>query len=413
MNFLCTIILFIVWPFGAFVNAIKNIRIQRYRIFIFLFFCLLAFYIIPYSDGDIRLYAKSIETYSKFGVNAFFQEIYLSFQGKGSSGFELFIPINSYLTSLIGNDFRISFLLTTLLFYTFWISIIKKLIKEYDFASNRSKEALLLLFMFSIYVIFYRVLNGRFYLAYWGAVLGVYMIMNERKNVYLLLTLSTIFIHQSFIFLNGILIIHLLFQKYYKNKLGEILLFSLIIAGAILNQVGLKFISENLGFLSDNVSDRYMAYTKDSFVEKHSERAEIKTWFQTLRGPLLFYSTAIFLLIIRFTKKKFFSIDTNLKSWYYFILLFWALNSLTFEIPQFGDRFRNVLIGFMILFLYKIYIKQSLKEYNFYFYIFLTSFAFYKLITIRVFAEYINLYSYFPLSFLFSWFDPDGYPLIN
>lgn len=415
MNYLYTIILFIIWPFGTFVHIIKKIRIKRYRAFILIFFCLLGYYIIQYSDGDIRLYEKSIETYSKFGLNAFLLEVFLSLKGNGSFGFELFIPINTYLTSLIGSDVRISFVITSLLFYIFWIGIINKLIKEYDFSSNKNKKALLLLFLFSIYVIIYRVLNGRFYLAYWGAVLGVYMIINERKKVYLLLTLSTIFIHQSFIFLNVILLIHILFQKYYKNRLGEVLLIGVIIGGVVLNQVGLKFISENLGFLSDNVADRYMGYTKDSYIEKSSERTEFKTWFQVLRAPLLFYSTAILLLIIRFTKKNFFLLDRSLKSWYYFILLFWALNSLTFEIPQFGDRFRNVLIGFMILLLFKIYNKVNLKKLDFYFYVFLFTFAFYKIVTIRVFAEYINIFAFAPLPWLFNFFDNPFslYDLIN
>lgn len=415
MNYLYTIVLFILWPFGTFIHVIKKIRIKRYRLFILLFFCLLGYYVIQYSDGDIRLYERSIETYSEFGLNAFLLEIFLSLKGKGSLGFELFIPINSYLTSLIGGDVRISFVFTSLLYYTFWILLIKNLIKEYDFSSNKNKKALLLLFLFSIYIIIYRVLNGRFYLAYWGVIFGTYMIINERKKIYLLLTLSTVFIHQSFIFLNGILLFHILFHKYYKNKLGEVILIGVIISGAILNQVGLRFISENLDFLSDNVADRFIGYTKDSYVERTSIRTESKTWFQVLRAPLLFYSTAILLLIIRFKNKSFFLLDRNLKSWYFFILLFWALNSLTFEIPQFGDRFRNVLIGFMILMLFKTYNKINPKKIDFFFYIFLISFAFYKIVTLRVFAEYINVFAFTPLPWLFNFFDNTFslYKLIN
>ena len=415
MHYLYNLILFIIWPFAAFVDAIKRIRIKRYRFIIFLFFCISAIFIIPYEDGDIRLYERSIETYSQLGINAILLDLYLSLTGSGSRGFEMFIPLNSYLTSLIANDVRISFVITAALFYIFWIAIVTKLIEEYDGSIKPNNKALLLIFVFSIYIIFFRALNGRFYLAYWGAILGAYMIINEKKRLYFLLTLSTIFIHQSFIFFNAILLIHFLFQKYYKNKVGEIVLIGLIIGGAIFNQVGLKFVSENLSFLSDSVTDSFSSYTKESYIENVAEWTTEKTWFQVLRGPLLFYSTAILLMILRFTKRDFFLLDPRMKSWYYFILLFWAVNSLTFEIPQFGDRFRNVLIGFMILLLFKIYKNASLKRYNLLFYIFLLSFAFYKLVTLRVFAEYINVYAFTPLPWFFNHFDEPFslYNLIN
>src|SRR5690554_489686 len=416
MRFAYIIIYFIIWPFAALVEAIKNIRIKKYRIFFLFFFCLLAYYIIPYGEGDIRLYEKSVEIYSQFGLDAFFLDIYLSIIGEGSRGFEIFIPINSYLTSLFGSNVRISFVLTAILYYIFWISIVIKLIKEYDLSNNsKNRKALLLLFTFSIYIIFYRVLNGRFYLAYWGALYGAYMVINEKKNNFLLLTLSTILIHQAFIFFNAILLVHIFFHRFYNNKSGEIVLFGLILIGAIMNQVGVKLVSDNLSFLTDDVSEQFMAYTKDSYIEKHTERIDTRVWFQTLRGPLLFYSTALFLLIIRFTKKNFFEIDKNLKSWYFFILFFWALNSLTFEVPQFGDRFRNVLIGFMILFLFKVYNSFSSKKYNLFLYIFLIAFTFYKIVTIRVFAEYINVYTFTPVPWLFNIFDDSFslYKLIN
>lgn len=413
MYFLYNLILFVIWPCGAFLNAVKHIRVNRFRIFILLFLCVLAIYIIP--NGDIRLYKNSIEVYSQYDIDAFLHDMYLSLTGNGSRGFEMFIPLNSYLTSLIANDERISYVLTTVLYFIFWTSIITKLIKEYDYSNIKNKKALLLLFVFAIYVIFFRVLNGRFYLAYWGAIFGAYMIINDKKRVYLLLTLSTIFIHQSFIFFNAILLIHILLQKYYKNKTGELILIGLIIGGAIFNQVGLKYISENLSFLSDNVADSFDGYTKDSYIERVVEMSTEKTWFQVLRAPLLFYSTAIFLMVLRFTKRDFFSGEHSIKSWYYFILLFWAINSLTFEIPQFGDRFRNVLIGFMILLLFKVYNNVTLKRYNLLFYTFLLSFAFYKLVTLRVFAEYINVYAFTPLPWLFNHYDEPFslYELIN
>src|SRR5690554_3777558 len=260
MRFAYIIIYFIIWPFAALVEAIKNIRIKKYRIFFLIFFCLLAYYIIPYGEGDIRLYEKSVEIYSQFGLDAFFLDIYLSFIGEGSRGFEIFIPINSYLTSLIGGNVRVSFVLTAILYYIFWISIVIKLIKEFDLSNNtHNRKALVLLFAFSIYIIFYRVLNGRFYLAYWGAIYGTYMIINEKKYKFLLLTLATILIHQSFIFFNGLLLVHIFFRRYYNNKSGEILLFGLILIGAVLNQSGIKLVANNLSFLSDSVSDQFMA----------------------------------------------------------------------------------------------------------------------------------------------------------
>lgn len=94
-------------------------------------------------------------------------------------------------------------------------------------------------------------------------------------------------------------------------------------------------------------------------------------------------------------------------------MVFSLVNAFTYAIPSFGPRFRNVLIGFILLGLFKILNENRYVRYNLHYGVLFFAIIFHNLASLRVFAEYINMYSYFPLPLLFDTLDREEFTLFD
>jgi hypothetical protein len=163
------------------------------------------------------------------------------------------------------------------------------------------------------------------------------------------------------------------------------------------SQLGIDYLSKYLTFFGDNYESKYSDYLKDSYVEGQLERD--RKWFILLRTPLLFYTLGSHILYLRFIKNIDFEKENGL---YYFILLFWVINSFTIEVPSFGDRFRNVLIGFFLLLLFKLHNRIYQTKISFFVILTFAFFVFYKIVSFKILEFYINKWTYFPFSMAWS-----------
>jgi hypothetical protein len=308
--------------------------------------------LIPYEDGDIRLYQETLDYFIKHRSDqTILNLIYSKITGADGS-FELFIPLIVFITSRFTENIAYSYMLSGILFYLIWIKLIKELVREYNiFSKTDSKFILALLISFSLYVIFYRAINGRFYLAYWLAIMSIYFIFHKNKYWYYLLLLASFFIHQSYVFIVALL---LLFQslKFLRRKKGfDVILILLFILGIIFSEITFGLIQNNLATLPELINDNYTDYLKESYISGQESRD--RKWFLVYRTPLLFYTAYLLLIRLKYAKRISFSKSTY--ALFQFVLLFGVINAFTINIPSFGDRFRNVLIGFILLTLFKVY----------------------------------------------------------
>jgi hypothetical protein len=383
------------------IQAAFKIRQPRYRFAIFLFFLLGAYMMIPYEFGDIRLYTLKMERYSTYSFFQFLEELGTKLIGQGEGGFEFFVELNLFLTSRFTQVLAYSFCLTAIVVFFAWQAIVMRLVKEYDLHNSirKNKVAIFILISFALYIIFFRAINGRFYLAYWIFIYSFYQIITNRNNKYYLLLLCTVFVHQSFIFLNLLVFLFRFTAPLQKVKRFETILFILIVLGTIFSQTGLTFMNQYLGTIGGDIGDKYSNYTKDSYVSGQLDRD--RTWFQTLRTPLLFFSLAFNVLWARFNKKIEF--DESTTKIYFFSLIFWIINAFTINVPSFGDRFRNVLMGVFLLLLFKIYNTNFLKKIPISIIVLLLAFIFYKLISLKILEMYLNKWLFFPFSLLLDY----------
>ena len=393
--------LFFCFPFLTLIFAIKRIRQWQYRTVILLFFLLGAYLLIPYQLGDIRLYEVQMERYSSYGFFQFLAEMSLNLIGKGEVGFEIFVQLNTFLVSRFTDNVAYCYCLTALVVFMVWQAMVMQLVREYDEQNpvSKNKVATFLLIFFGLYIIYFRAINGRFYIAYWVFIYAFYKIVAQRKFNYHWLLLMTIFIHQSFIFLNVLVIVYRLMEPLQKIKRFEIVLFALIIAGTAFAQTGLGLMNEYLSSVGGDFEHRYSVYTTTHYVEQQVSRD--RKWFLELRTPLLFYSLVASIIAARMNSKIVF--DKATMRLYYFSLLLWVINAFTINVPSFGERFRNVLMGVFLLVLFKVYSSNNVhRAYPVTIVVLSFTFIMYKAISIKILGGYINLWLFEPFSLLMN-----------
>ncbi len=390
----------LLWPFAGLLYGARYFNIKQNHFYLYFFFIFGAMIILPYEHGDIIGYLRRMELYSLFSFSDYLVEIGRSLRGEGMDGFELFLSTNTFLVSRFTTNIHVSFLVTTTVFYLAWIRIIRYVYQDYSAIQGKNLTLLLLLIAFSIYIFFIRAINARFYLAYWVFILSAYEIIINRNHRFIFLALTTIFIHQSYIF--TILVFGLYYVIYSFNRIRtiEIVLFALIVAGTIYSELGLSLVSQNLELLGDTVENRYVAYTKDVYIEGWLNRD--RAWFQVYRGYFLFYTLVTSILLLRFNAKIKF--NEKVRRLYYFFLIFWAANAFTFNIASLGERYRNVLVGVGILLLFKIFYYNNQKRIPWYLWFFFAAFLLSKLVTFRIVSEYLPVWIFTPLSVVMNYF---------
>lgn len=410
MNFVINLIVSLFWPFLGLIIGLKKIRIRRYGILILIFVLISSFMVLPYEDGDIRLYQNTLDYLTEYGSDqTLFGLIYTLLIESGSE-LEIFVPVNVFIISSFTNNIAFAYLITGFVFYIIWIKLIRELAKEYfKFPKANSKLILLLLISFSLYIIFFRAINGRFYLAYWLAIMSIYFIFFKEDKWYYLLLACSVLIHQSYIFVVGLLLVFQLINSLRKFKWFDDILVILFFVGIAFSEFSVGFVRDNIEHVSYGVADNYSDFVKESYVESQSVRD--RKWFLEYRTPVLFFIAYFLLLRLKYSKKVI--INGGNYVLFQFVLVFSVINTFTFNIPSFGERFRNVLIGFILLTLFKIYNENRIILYKTHLILLIISFFAYKLVTFRVYAEYINLYAYFPLPLLWEYISPEGFSLFD
>ncbi len=402
---LILLILLLIFPLLGLFKALQNFRHPGGKFAIFCFYLLCAYILVPYSQGDIRLYEEKFNLVDNLNFFEFLTYLVFNVFSQEGAGIEIYMELNVFIVSRFTSNIAYCYCLTAAVFFFLWNNILSNLVKEYDLKNTLKKNygAIILICFVGAYVVFIRAINGRFYLAYWILLASAYNILILRNRKYYWLLLSTVFVHQAFILL-VILVFFVDFSKImYKQKKSEFVLYGLIIVGTVFSQSGLSVLTDYLQSFGGDFENKYGAYTKNSYVTSEAERD--RKWFQVIRAPLLFYTLFANLLVCRFKYVK--KLTTEENKLYYLILVIFAINSFTINVPSFGDRYRNVLMGFIILLLAILYSRYQLQQRNFLFFLLVVSFVFYKFVTIKMLENYISNWLLYPLSlFLHNIYGP-------
>lgn len=393
-EFASLFVLFTIWPFTAFFFAIKNFGHKHLRFFILLFFVFIGFTFIPRAGADSNDYLNYISIYSGRDFSFFSRQFLLSLIGRGLKGFEIYQDFSAFLITRFSNNPAFVFALTAMVYYFAWTNIVSKLYFDHKLRTSKNFLAFFFLVAFALYVTIFRAINARFYLAYWIFVSGAYKIIVDKNYRSFYITLLAVFIHQAYIFPNLILLIFVFSQRIYGVR--NTIFFILVVLGHLSAEFGPTVINESLDLFGDTVEERYSKYIESGRLDADFERS----WFLVIRGPMLLYS--LLFLVFSFKLNKNIIFDKHGSDLYSFILLFWAASAFTMNIYMMGTRFRNVLIGFLLILVFRVCLINSFKKIPFQAWPSIVSFVFFKFITYRMNFEQVSAWIIAPFGPILS-----------
>ena len=350
---LAKVFCFIISPLLGLLVAIRRINTKSSFVIFFLFavFFGLSFTTVSGRDdenkGDATQYRMRFEYMSDMTQNdlrdVFF--VFQSFQDERNR--DIYVPIMTYLTSRITNNYHVFFALLACVFAYFSLRSFKFFSEELPGRKNIYVFILLYIFVFSNSI--FNINGCRFWTAAWIAVYSIFQIFKNGNKRYYLLAAITPLVHASYWFFLGILIIAQLFGK--RIKFWKIAFF-------------LSFIFSSLSMqLVVDLSD-YLPSSLQFLVDRYTEgEHELKTnLYQVISRLFGLGQTIVLTCIMYLFMKNERRIMNNPKTTtlYSFLLVWMTICNFVMPIPSLGGRY--IVLGMpLIAYIWYLNFESCLK----------------------------------------------------
>jgi hypothetical protein len=349
------LILFIIWPFLAFIVALVNYAQKEARMVVFFF--LVYFGLTFVADNEAMDSFGYLETFIFYSTLPF-KEFFKVLSGYYSTGASMdFIePTITFLLSRFTRNYHIFFAVFASLFAFFYLRSFNLLYDEYKKSPNWNAW----IFMaFSLVVIPITSLSGlRMWIAAWMFFLGAYQVLLTRKPKYLLVALSACLMHWSFINLNLLLIVWYLAGN--RNAIYT----PLAIASFFLPQFLQPVLVWVAAFTGGGIAARVEGYTGESHSETYQEWLDSTAWFLQLNHDMIWYFFIAAIILIRVFKRD--TVKGKLEeNWYSFMLLMFTMVNFGRSIPDFGRRMQTVFILFASVYVFLYFRNLSEQRIRF------------------------------------------------
>lgn len=186
---------------------------------------------------------------------------------------------------------------------------------------------------------------------------GLLPFLFEGKKTRLLISVSSVLVHFSFIIPMGILMVYLVLG----NRLLPYFIFFLMTF--FISEIDLNAFNKLVdSYAPEILQERTSSYRAETKVEEHREGVdkENMVWYAVWHGRALSYSIMGFLIILFFKGRTFFAKHKRWLSLFSFILLFSGIVNLLSSLPS-GGRFYDVA-NLLALALIVLYIQNREQE---------------------------------------------------
>ncbi|MDW7761973.1 MAG: EpsG family protein [Acidobacteriota bacterium] len=384
-----SLLLFVFWPFLALITALRDFRTKESKIVIYFFLILFgATYYLGNPDFDsFHLYEKfdmtSRQSFSEWRVENIDNII--------DTAPDIVQPILLFVLSRIDSSPAFLFGTFAAIFGGVFLISINILASKYSLESNINAKIYFTFFLF-INPIFN--INGfRFWTAAWIFFIGAYFVVVNRDKKHLILALSSILFHASFVVPNIILVAYVTFGN--KDKIYNIL-FSLSLAIPEIFRSQLSVVEK---YMLPRMVEKYFTYTNPLFIERTYELQENLKWFMKVQRYGLYYFAIFMLFYLKYIHKKNqkISINNNLFS---FSILFISIINFMSWVPVMG-RFRTLFYLFAFTFMISVLSEYKSKKIHPTTSLGLVPMSFAVIIALRVGSEMTNIWLFFPLAVSF------------
>jgi hypothetical protein len=378
-------LLFIIWPFIAFIIALSNYKQKEAKriVYFFLIYFGLTFFL-GQKGMDSYVYVVRLQHNATLPFSDFFKIVGGLYSSNTSV--DIIEPFISFVVSRFTCDYKFLFAAYAGLFGLFYLNSIDLLYIRYKENPGWNTLIFIIFFVTAIPITF---INApRMWIAAWAFFYGAYHVILFRDTRFFVIAVGAIFMHWSYILPNIVLVIYFFIGN--RNYIYlPIVLFSFIFPNGLIPIF--NWASRNSGAA---LQYRYIGYTSDESYAAVMEDLQRTKWFVNLCNDIMFYYLLIVLVIIYLTNRYLMNVKSE-KNLFSFLLLFLAFVNFGTPFPDFA-RFKIVFLLFATLYIFLYFLKLPGEKINLITMAGLFPMALYAAVQLRVGSEIINSLIFMP-----------------
>lgn len=354
---LCAI--FIFFPFFAFGLAFFYLEKRWARVCILLFTILYGYNATAGDNQGLDLYRYLL------ALNDIhqrpFSDIFGVLSGKvkvaGTDGADLYRTITMFIVSRFTDNGHILMAVFSAVYGLLYLYCIRLFL---NIGFNKDLPSYLILLCFSVAWGLSGIAFVRFPTACLLFFIATYKIFEEPGNKkYWLLLIAVLAIHF------GLMAAVVMVPLYFLIKENKYFIYALLLISIIVPEVFSSQIPLLGSYFGGTLQDRIELYTKESYIEQTLRDRDNLNWYISLISKMIqCYAYIIIGIVIFFSKRII--LDRQANRLFLFSVLLFSIANMTMNIPSFGDRYLNLYILFLTMFVYKLYKLNSNNQWIYY-----------------------------------------------
>jgi len=347
-----SIILFLVWPFIAFIMAIRRFELPQNKAIVYLFMALFGFtFILGNEAMDSFRYAERLQDTALLPFNQFYNIVIGLYSTETS--LDIMMPLVNFIVSRFTTDHRILLGVWALIFGYFYVKSIGNLHDIYS--TNQNINALFFIILFIVMNPISNINGYRMWTAAWVFFYGTYQVVVNENKRFLFLSLTSVLFHFSFISASLVLLIYV----FIGNR--NILYYILVIASFIIPVITLTYLEPISNFLGEGIADKIASYASSSTIEAvargRASAVARGAWYLYLPGLVLYYYMIFTFFYVKFKYFQFIR-SKAMQNLFSFSLLFLAFSNFVAPIPSMG-RFFTLFYLFALSFILMFFANRG------------------------------------------------------
>jgi len=330
---------FLIWPFGLTLEAFRQWERPWSKNAFWLFCIFFGFTFIISKEGgaDSDRYAREFVEYAHSGMKL--SDLWGLFYVVGSDYTDVVVPLIMFLLSRVTDNPAILFVIFGLVLGYFYSRNAWYVLERV----NGKLRGLLLLFFITFLLInpIWNINGFRFSLASMIFLFGTLPYLLEGKKKYLIWSGASVLAHFTFLLPVAILGLYVLL----KNRTNIYLIFFLVTA--FFREIEMEWFQSTLSFLPPVIFAEIANYMSEGYAQYRREVEETLPWFLTYSVIGMRWAMYLIVLTTMFLGKEVLKERTDLKNLLSFSLLFYGFVNIASLIPS-GSRFVNVADTFLV-----------------------------------------------------------------
>lgn len=334
------ILLFFIWPFGAFLLSLSNYNRKESHIIVILFTGLFGYSMIAESaELDIHRVLGLAGIYAAYSSSQIVEVVTGLYGPDPDNAVDIYKDLVAFIVSRFTTNGNILFMVFGLIYGWIYTKSVNVLI---SFEKGKNIFTIILLLSFSVAFGLDQLAGVRFATAAYLLFFGIFNFLKTNKKNYLFIASLSLLIHFAYLSVLVVFILFLLINRRYRI-IYSILIFSFISAGFFQ-----ETINQIITYLGGSIEERAKLYTQ---LEAGEQRL---VWYVAFRENLMTIYALIFILLTKIRRIK---LNENVLSvkLLHFSLMLLALSNFTNHIQHAGYRYNFVFIMVFMSYVYVLF----------------------------------------------------------